>query len=497
MTHELIDEGVVDQLEALGYDRNECIKASQLATNYKDINEVQEKVIEIQNEQTQKEYDIDQEQKQLEVFKEWKCETCSRTNILYKSICDECKKECKNGTIELNAKNIIQTLLQTWSNVDKDDIKLEKVSDALSSKLYIVTNAIDKSKIIFRIYNPNTINDNHHEIQHLFANKLEIGPKLISKFSFGQIEEFLDSRQSERIKDLYQNEEIAKTVAKYIAKIHSSTLRNPRKSNITDGWIKYLLDHASNALKNKDNHERFKWFTDIIKDNYAKDDDCKDVNIYDFIDIERKYLNELIEKNSHDLCYRSLKDVIDTDEKEKKFANTTDTVFCHNDLNHRNILIMNKNNDNDDDKKDGDKNGVRIIDYEYSGYCNRFWDFGHYFCEIGINASLPPPKYFAINIDKEYPDLKYRKMFVRSYLNELLRIKLNVKKLGDVAIIDDKYIDLMVNVIEIGTLYIHFIGVCWAFGEWQNSKGKEVGFDFKRYTKERMQCYFQQKKVNV
>ena len=82
-------------------------------------------------------------------------------------------------------------------------------------------------------------------------------------------------------------------------------------------------------------------------------------------------------------------------------------------------------------------------------------------------------------------------MFVESYLNELLRIKLNVKSLKDIAIINDKCVDFMIKSIEIGTLWVHFACVFWAFGEWQNAKGKEVGFDFKRYAMERIQFYFQ------
>ena len=78
------------------------------------------------------------------------------------------------------------------------------------------------------------------------------------------------------------------------------------------------------------------------------------------------------------------------------FANTMGTVLSHNDLNHRNILILQHG---DDDQKDAE-NGVRIIDYEYCGYNARFWDFGHYFCEMAINASLPHPKYFEGSFER-------------------------------------------------------------------------------------------------
>merc|ERR1712176_57808 len=33
----------------------------------------------------------------------------------------------------------------------------------------------------------------------------------------------------------------------------------------------------------------------------------------------------------------------------------------------------------------------------------------------------------------------------------------------------------------------------WALGEWRSAKGKEVGFDFRRYAKERLECYFNHK----
>eukprot|EP01084_Bolivina_argentea_P249943 418580_1 len=500
---EEFDETLIDQLVMLGYDREQCIKASTLVTNYKDINELQDKLTEMENQQTQQQYNID-EQKQLDPYKIWKCDTCSTTNILYKSICKLCQNPCKNikDQIELNIKHMIKILLPTWSKIDNHNIKLQKVSNALSSKLYIVSNidiqnnATQLTKFIFRIYNPNTINNTHSEIQYLFSNKLEIGPKLICKIgNFGQLEEYLDSRQTDRIKDLYHNESIYKSVAKYIAQIHSSNLTtaDSTKSNVTHGWVNAILTNQSNKLKDIKNRNKFKWFTDIIGKYYGENKATKDVNMTQFVDIEVKWLLSLMKQYSYDLCYRSLKD-LDKNENEKRFANTTDIVFCHNDLNHRNILLINKNVDMDDNKlNDNNNSDVRIIDYEYSGYCNRFWDFGHYFCEIAINACLDPPQYFKINIPQEYPDIKYRTCFVKYYLNEILRIKLNVNSLKDIAVINDKYINLMVNTIEYGVLWIHIITIMWAFGEWQNNKGKEVGFDFKRYVTERIHCYFQQK----
>ena len=83
----------------------------------------------------------------------------------------------------------------------------------------------------------------------------------------------------------------------------------------------------------------------------------------------------------------------------------------------------------------------------------------------------------------------------RNYLNEILRIQLNVDKLNEIAMIEEKYIDLFVDTIEIGALWVHLTCIFWAVSEWKNSKDKGAGFDFKQYAIDRTHCYFKHKKI--
>ncbi|XP_077989651.1 choline/ethanolamine kinase-like [Glandiceps talaboti] len=84
------------------------------------------------------------------------------------------------------------------------------------------------------------------------------------------------------------------------------------------------------------------------------------------------------------------------------------TVFCHNDLNHGNILLV------DDGTKD---KHIRFIDFEYASYNYRGFDIANHFCEWTLdytyNTAPPHYKYTA----EHYPSREEQLTFIRTYLN--------------------------------------------------------------------------------
>ena len=255
------DEGVIEQLVMLGYSRDECIAASKLVTNVKDINAVQDKLNEMLEKEAQEEIEADFPDDALEQYAEWKCPKCDVSNQLYFFNCTTCKTPCDISlTIEPRIKGTIKVLFssnKSWTNIKEENIRLQKIDTALSSKLYIISTENSAEKFIFRIYNPSTTSDLHSEIQSLFSNKLQIGPRQIAKCSFAQIEEYLDSRQSERIDDLFGNQSINEHVATFIARIHSSSLEagDSTKSTLRDGAFRAMLLAQSKAFKVKENRD--------------------------------------------------------------------------------------------------------------------------------------------------------------------------------------------------------------------------------------------------
>ena len=104
------DGAVIEQLVNMGYTKQQCINASKLVSNCHDINEVQDKLMQIEDIEMKKDYEMDQ-QKQLDPCKVWKCEQCSTLNILYNTVCKSCKAHCNIvEQIELKIKQMIKMM---------------------------------------------------------------------------------------------------------------------------------------------------------------------------------------------------------------------------------------------------------------------------------------------------------------------------------------------------------------------------------------------------
>src|SRR5437016_1324115 len=78
-------------------------------------------------------------------------------------------------------------------------------------------------------------------------------------------------------------------------------------------------------------------------------------------------------------------------------------VFCHNDLNNSNVLI---------NKAD---QSLAFIDFEYSGFNFRGYDFANFFNEMMMDYSLDNSPYFAIDHNR-YPSYKQVILFFENYL---------------------------------------------------------------------------------
>lgn len=65
--------------------------------------------------------------------------------------------------------------------------------------------------------------------------------------------------------------------------------------------------------------------------------------------------------------------------KDNQYNNV---VFCHRDLDLRNILIT-------------QENVLQFIDFEYSGYLNKYWDYSAYYSELCLQGYKEPPEKFV------------------------------------------------------------------------------------------------------
>ena len=70
-------------------------------------------------------------------------------------------------------------------------------------------------------------------------------------------------------------------------------------------------------------------------------------------------------------------------------------LFSHNDLNNTNMLF------------DEQSSKLFFIDYEYSGFNFRGFEFGNFFNELTMNYEVDQPPYFLFNAHK-YPSVQLR-----------------------------------------------------------------------------------------
>ncbi|XP_021494626.1 choline/ethanolamine kinase isoform X3 [Meriones unguiculatus] len=149
-------------------------------------------------------------------------------------------------------------------------------------------------------------------------------------------------------------------------------------------------------------------------------------------------------------------------------------VFCHNDIQEGNILLLSepKNDDN-----------LMLVDFEYSSYNYRGFDIGNHFCEWVYDYTHEGwPFYNARPTD--YPTREQQLHFIRHYLAEVQKGEIlseeEQKKLEeDLLIESNRY-----------ALASHFF---WGLWSTLQASMSTIDFGYLEYAQSRFQFYFEQK----
>lgn len=204
-----------------------------------------------------------------------------------------------------------------------NDLILQRITAAMTNIVYQCSSKQSNEMLLLRFYGKGT--------ESFFSRKDEIatfqrlsevgfGPKLVAKFSTGRFESFLVNYKP-LVESNAHTPEIIKKVAKKLYEFH-------------------LIDVPGISHENGTIHKLDQWFEGAKKQN--KDSECFLIdNMYK----EVQNLKELLSK-----AYQS------------------PIIFTHCDLQCGNIMLHKK----------GD---IVFIDYEYSSYSPRGYDFANYFSE--------------------------------------------------------------------------------------------------------------------
>ncbi|KAL0274671.1 UNVERIFIED_CONTAM: hypothetical protein PYX00_002744 [Menopon gallinae] len=280
-----------------------------------------------------------------------------------------------------------------WQNATSKNIHIEKLRGGMSNYVFQITlpqviqkEVKDEPKtVIVRLYQSVDENSTYQHMSDTLAyiclSERKFGPKLFGIFPGGRIEEYIDAKPLKASQIRQPNFSCA--IAEKIAIIHSMTLPLSKKRDL-------LFDFMNNWLVgfNKNSQD---WKIETVEDK-----DC--FNKFKSTDLmsEVSWLRTFLGNNNAPL------------------------LFCHNDLQQGNILVC-SNTINEKKPK------LVVIDYEYSFYNYRAFDFANHFYEYTMNYESNSYPYFVID-EKLYPSPEIQVCFFRQYLrvfNELQRLKGN------------------------------------------------------------------------
>ncbi|XP_061422724.1 choline kinase alpha-like isoform X1 [Lethenteron reissneri] len=151
-------------------------------------------------------------------------------------------------------------------------------------------------------------------------------------------------------------------------------------------------------------------------------------------------------------------------------------VFCHNDCQEGNILLLNEEDSTASAR-------LMIIDFEYSSYNYRGFDIGNHFCEWMFDYSQSSWPFFKTNVEN-YPSREQQLLFIRQYLAAC----------GDDDDIDLNKEEAMLVEVNRFALASHFFWGLWAIIQ---AKISTIEFGYLEYALARFETYFAQKKKFV
>lgn len=299
--------------------------------------------------------------------------------------------------------NVLQSLeIPGWtandskeSVLDKDLLTLTKIKGALTNVIYKI-HYPNLPSLLMRIFGDSidSVIDREYELKIIARLSFyNLGPKLEGYFQNGRFEKYIEgSRTSTQTDFIDRNTSVR--IAKKLKELHCTVpLTHKERSDqpscwkTFDQWIKLIDSHKE-------------WVSD--HGNISENLCCSNWDF--FIKSFETYKHWLY----NDSAFTSK--LLREDDKDNTINIGLKMVFCHNDLQHGNLLFKSKDNDNvsvDD---------LTIIDFEYAGPNPVVFDLSNHLNEWMQDYN--GVKSFKCHIDK-YPKEEDVLVFAQSYINHM------------------------------------------------------------------------------
>ncbi|CAJ1056897.1 choline/ethanolamine kinase [Xyrichtys novacula] len=332
----------------------------------------------------------------------------------------------------------------SWKTIREDDFQISIVSGGLSNLLYLCslpdhvpTEGEEPRMVLLRIYGAILQGVDSLVLESvMFAILAErtLGPKLYGIFPQGRLEQYLPNTRMRT--DQLSNAEISAEIATKLSRFHQMLMPFNKEPKWLFGTIDKYMDQVMNLSFVREAH--VKKYKKLMKLDLPAELDS---------------LRALLA------------------------ATPSPVVFCHNDVQEGNILML-------DDKDQTLTDTLMLIDFEYSSYNYRGFDFGNHFCEWMYDYTYNQWPFYKAT-PEDYPTREQQLHFIRSYLAEQSQ---HTDSAGDQTQIEE---DLIIEANRYA-LASHFLWGLWSIIQAKISK---IEFGYMDYAQCRFDAYFKQKKL--
>jgi len=335
--------------------------------------------------------------------------------------------------------NVCKKYVPFWGEVNPEDIQVEELNGGLTNKLFKITllkNGLNSpfSQIVVRFFGRDTDMFFERTLEEQIVAQLShlgFGVSVFKSFSDnggGRLEAFHLGRTL-KCKDL-SNPKISMKVAESLAILHSLDISIPRECRLPKNLLKWL--GIARAL------------------NISRVPSAKSSVVYFFNQFEQevRWLLSVLPRVGSPI------------------------VFSHNDLQEGNLIL-----DEENDK-------LQVIDYEYSAYNFRGFDFGNHFCEHYIDYQVTEAPYFVIDRSR-YPSIEHQRRFLSTYLDKAQELRAAKNQAADDTTVDHLYLEAQ--------YFMMASSVMWAIWSLIQSVKSDIAFGYLEYAHARFTDYHLQK----
>uniref|UniRef100_A0A8C6WWS7 ethanolamine kinase n=1 Tax=Neogobius melanostomus TaxID=47308 RepID=A0A8C6WWS7_9GOBI len=296
----------------------------------------------------------------------------------------------------------------SWKSIREEDFQISIVSGGLSNLLYlcslpdhVAAEGDEPRRVLLRVYGAILQNQNSNpekifgvdslvleSVMFAILAERTLGPKLYGIFPAGRLEQYLPNTRMRT--DQLSEPLISAEIATKVARFHNMVM----PFNKEPKWLFETID---------------KYMDQVMKLHFNREAHVKKYKKLMKLDLpgELERLRALLA------------------------ATPSPVVFCHNDVQEGNILML------DDEQKSSDER-LMLIDFEYSSYNYRGFDFGNHFCEWMYDYTYNQWPFYKAT-PEDYPSTEQQLHFIRSYLAEQGRhsdMKMDQKRVEEDMIIE-------------------------------------------------------------